>query len=85
MASAGSSFPGSTNSLSVIGPQYCTPYPIDLRIVKKVMTISDGNFVVTDSAGNILFKVKGVLLTFIHQRRHLLDAAGIPIVTLQSK
>ncbi|XP_031267543.1 LOW QUALITY PROTEIN: protein LURP-one-related 15-like, partial [Pistacia vera] len=46
---------------------------------------SDGNFVVTDTNSNILFKVKGVLLTFIHQRRVLLDGAGNPIATLRQK
>ncbi|XP_061357867.1 protein LURP-one-related 10 [Gastrolobium bilobum] len=69
---------------TVIGPQYCAPYPVDLAVVKKVMTISDGNFVVTDVNGNIVFKVKGSLLT-LRDRRVLIDAAGKPIVTLRRK
>ncbi|XP_020202740.1 protein LURP-one-related 10 [Cajanus cajan] len=68
----------------VIGPQYCAPYPVDLAVVKKVMTISDGNFVVTDVNGNVVFKVKGSLLT-LRDRRLLIDAAGNPIVTLRRK
>ena len=48
------------------------------------MTITDGNFVVQDINGNILFKVKGALLS-IHDRHVLSDAAGNPIVTLRRK
>ncbi|KAL5806785.1 hypothetical protein ACOSQ4_029518 [Xanthoceras sorbifolium] len=69
---------------SIVGPQYCAPYPVDLAIVRKVMTITDGNFVVQDINGNILFKVKGSLMT-IHDRRVLLDAAGNPLLTLRQK
>jgi len=73
------------NPLWVISPHYCAPYPVDLGIVRKVLTISDGNFVVTDTNGNIIFKVKGVLLTLVHQRRIIVDAAGNPIVTIRDK
>lgn len=73
-----------TSPVSIIGPQYCTSYPVDLAIVKKVLTITDGNFVVTDINGNVIFKVKGTLLTR-HDRRTLLDAAGNPILTLREK
>ncbi|XP_030924244.1 protein LURP-one-related 15-like [Quercus lobata] len=73
------------NPLWVISPHYCAPYPVDLGIVRKVFTISDGNFVVTDTNGNIIFKVKGVLLTLVHQRRIIVDAAGNPIVTIRDK
>jgi hypothetical protein len=69
---------------TIIGPQYCAPYPLDLAVVKKVMTVSDGNFAVTDVNGNIVFKVKGSLLT-LRDRRVLVDAAGNPIATLRRK
>ncbi|KAI4338976.1 hypothetical protein MLD38_023972 [Melastoma candidum] len=85
MAEASRTAPSPTNSVCVIGPQYCLPYPIEVGIVKKVMTISDGNFVVMDANGNILFKVRGALLTFVHERRVMVDATGNPIVTLRSK
>lgn len=71
--------------LSIIGIQYCKPYPIDLAVVKKVMTISSGNFVVTDMiSGNIIFEVKGKLIT-LHDQRVLLDAVGNPVVTLREQ
>ncbi|WVZ07195.1 hypothetical protein V8G54_020541 [Vigna mungo] len=69
---------------TVIGPQFCAPYPMDLAVVKKVMTIADGNFVVTDVNGNLVFKVKGSIMS-LHDRRVLLDAAGHPLVTLRRK
>ncbi|XVF37481.1 hypothetical protein REPUB_Repub20aG0011900 [Reevesia pubescens] len=72
------------NPVSIISPHFCAPYPVDLAIVRKVLTITDGNFVVTDINGNIVFKVKGAFLT-IRDRRVLLDAAGHPIVTLKRK
>ncbi|OMO50978.1 hypothetical protein CCACVL1_30092 [Corchorus capsularis] len=72
------------NPVSIIGPQFCAPYPVELAVVRKVLTITDGNFVVTDINGNILFKVKGAFLT-MHDRRVLIDAAGNPIVTLKQK
>lgn len=69
---------------AVIGPQYCAPYPVDLSVVRKVLTITDGNFAVTDTGGNVIFKVKGVLFS-IKTRRLILDAAGTPIMTLKPK
>ncbi|OMP10852.1 hypothetical protein COLO4_04217 [Corchorus olitorius] len=82
-ADASSSAP-MANPVSIIGPQFCAPYPVELAFVRKVLTITDGNFVVTDINGNILFKVKGAFLT-MHDRRVLIDAAGNPIVTLKQK
>ncbi|TXG59038.1 hypothetical protein EZV62_016867 [Acer yangbiense] len=78
--------PPPPNPVPIIGHQYCAPYPVDLAIVRKVMNITDGNFVVQDinNNGNILFKLKGFLMT-LHNRRVLFDAAGIPLVTLRGK
>ena len=51
---------------AVIGPQFCAPYPLDLAVVKKVMTLSDGNSLMTlrdrrilvDAAGNPLVTLR---------------------------
>lgn len=67
---------------SVISPNYCAPHPVDLAIVKKVMT--SGNFDVIDVKGNVVFKVKEPF-SFFRSRSLLLDAAGNPIVTLRPK
>ncbi|CAK7343660.1 unnamed protein product [Dovyalis caffra] len=73
------------NPVAIISPQYCAPYPIDLAIVRKLMTLADGNLAVTDVNGNIIFKVKEILLTFLHEKKLILDPAGNPIVTLRRK
>ncbi|KAM7532060.1 hypothetical protein LguiB_035470 [Lonicera macranthoides] len=70
--------------IPIVGPHFCSPHPVDLVITRKVLTITDGNFVVTDVNGNFMFKVKGSLLT-LHGRRVILDAAGNPIVALRRK
>ncbi|KAF6174066.1 hypothetical protein GIB67_020248 [Kingdonia uniflora] len=76
--------PPMANEVAVIGPQYCAPYPVDLTVTKKVMTIKEGNFAVSDVNGNIIFKVKGAIFS-IRDRRVLLDAAGNPLVSMQQK
>ncbi|CAK9144502.1 unnamed protein product [Ilex paraguariensis] len=68
----------------VIGPQFCTPSPVDLIIVKKPVTISEGNLGVTDVKGKTMFYLKGKLLS-VPDRRVLLYAKGNPIVSLRQK
>ncbi|CAF1704107.1 unnamed protein product [Brassica oleracea var. botrytis] len=68
--------------MAIVGPQFCAPYPVDLGIVRKVMTITDGNFAVTDVNGNLLFKVKEPLFS-LSDKRFLLDASDNPIMTLR--
>ncbi|KAJ0027532.1 hypothetical protein Pint_35000 [Pistacia integerrima] len=68
-----------SSPVSIIGPQFCAPYPLDLAIVRKAPALSDGNFAVTDINCNILFKVKGKLLS-LHDKRVLLDGAGNPLL-----
>ncbi|KAL6574523.1 hypothetical protein OROMI_011808 [Orobanche minor] len=80
----GTNYPAVQSPVAVISPQFCVGYPVDLTIVRKLMTLSEGNFGVTDVNGNIMFKVKGKLLS-LHDRRVLLDASGTPIITFQQK
>ncbi|KAB2069293.1 hypothetical protein ES319_A08G087600v1 [Gossypium barbadense] len=77
-------YPPLATRVSVIGPQYCYPQPIDLVVLRKVLTISEGKFAVTDIYGNIMFKTKGKFFS-IHDRRLLTDAAGNPVCTLRHK
>lgn len=60
--------------VSIIDPQYCEPYPVDLAIVRKV----------TNTNGNVIFKVKGALLSLC-DHRVLINGAGNPVVTLRQK
>ncbi|KAI3987186.1 hypothetical protein MKX01_031670 [Papaver californicum] len=73
-----------SNPIVVIAPHFCAPYPVDLVITKKLISITEGNFGVLDINGNTIFKVKGTLLS-IRDRRVLVDAANIPLVSLQQK
>lgn len=61
--------------LAALCYQYCCPHPADLASVRKKMALTCGIYVIRDTDGNILFKVKGVL-AFMHLRRVLLDGAG---------
>ncbi|WOG95974.1 hypothetical protein DCAR_0415304 [Daucus carota subsp. sativus] len=53
-------------------------------IVQKMMTISEGNYAVTDANGNIMFKVKSKVLS-PRDLHVLLDAAGNLVVSFQKK
>ena len=68
----------------VIGQQFCTPSTVDLIMVKKLMTISEGNLEVTDVKWKTMFYLKGNLLS-VPDRCVLLDAKGNPIVSLRQK
>lgn len=88
---AGTSYPAPACSpapvsgpVAVISPQFCVGYVVDLTIVRKLMTLSEGGFGVADVNGNIIFRVKGKIFS-LHDRRVLLDAAGNPIITFQQK
>ncbi|CAA0836228.1 Protein LURP-one-related 15 [Striga hermonthica] len=89
MMMPGTSYPPAAQShgpppTAIISPQFCVGYPVDLTVVRKMLTLSEGNFGVTDVNGNLMFKVKGKLLS-LHEKRTLLDAAGNPIVTFRQK
>ncbi|KAL3826181.1 hypothetical protein ACJIZ3_022210 [Penstemon smallii] len=68
----------------VISPQFCVGYPVDLTICRKMMTLAEGSFGVTDLNGNLMFKVKGKIFS-LHDRRVLCDAAENPLVTFRQK
>ncbi|KAI3925190.1 hypothetical protein MKW92_024029 [Papaver armeniacum] len=71
------------NSVVIISPQYCKPYPVDLYTAKKVEHITEGNYLgAFDINGNTIFKV-----TTKNLKRHLIlvDAAGVPLVSLKPK
>ncbi|TYH57580.1 hypothetical protein ES332_D08G099300v1 [Gossypium tomentosum] len=81
---AASAYPPLATRVSVIEPEYCYPQPVDLAVVRKVLTISEGKFAVSDINANIMIKIKGKIFS-IHDRRLLTDAAGNPICTLRHK
>lgn len=77
-------YPLQANPIAVVNPQLCAPYPVDLIICKKLMTLKEGSFAVTDVNGNVMFKIKGSVFS-IHDRRVLLDASDHPIISFQQK
>lgn len=70
--------------VTVVGSQFCAPYPVDLSVVRKLLKVTEGNFAVTDVNGNVMFTVKGKFFS-LHDKRVLLDAAGTPLLTLKQK
>ncbi|GJS39434.1 LURP-one-related 10-like protein, partial [Tanacetum coccineum] len=67
---------------AIVSPHFLAPYPVDLTMVRKLMSLSDGNFAVTDVNGNVMFKVKAKHFS-IRVRRVLLDASGVPVLSFQ--
>ncbi|PON94382.1 LURP1-related protein domain containing protein [Trema orientale] len=76
--------PPVANPIAVVGSQLLAPYPVDLIMVKKLMTLAEGTFTVTDIKGSIMLKAKGSIFS-IHDRRTQLDASNNPIILLQQK
>nr|XP_043638510.1 protein LURP-one-related 15-like [Erigeron canadensis] len=70
--------------ICVVSPQFVCPHPFDMLSGKKLLALSDGNFGVTDVNGNLIFKVKGKLLS-VHGKRLLVDAVGNRILTFHKK
>lgn len=81
---AGPSYPAAAAPVAVVSTQFCVGYPVDLTVTRKLMTLEDGTFGVTDINGNLMFRIRGKMFS-IHDRRVLLDAAGLPIITFQQK
>lgn len=73
-----------SNPIAVVSTQYLSPNPVDLAVSEKTISLSDGDYAVTDVNGAVLFKVRAVVLS-LRDHRLLLDAAGNPVVTLKQK
>ncbi|KAI3846201.1 hypothetical protein MKW92_032120 [Papaver armeniacum] len=72
------------SSIIVIAPHFCTPCQVNLYTAMKVKNVTDGNKLgVFDTNGNNIFKVTGNFLSL--SRRMLVDAAGVPLVTLKQQ
>ncbi|XP_037452267.1 protein LURP-one-related 15-like [Triticum dicoccoides] len=81
MAMAGGAPPA---PLPVVGHQFCAPYVVPLTVTKKALSLSDGDFAITDANGAVVLKVKGAIFS-IRSRRTILDGAGLPLLTMQEK
>ncbi|KAL1191993.1 Protein LURP-one-related 15 [Cardamine amara subsp. amara] len=68
----------------IVDPRFCVSYPVEMAIVRKVMKLKGGNFVITDVKGKMLFKVKDPVFG-LHDKRILLDGSGSQVLTLREK
>ncbi|KAK3028262.1 hypothetical protein RJ639_037596 [Escallonia herrerae] len=76
------SYAPSYTPVSVAGPQFCVPHPTELAITRKVFSMSDDEFVVTDVNDNVVLKVREKTFS---KRRRLVDAAGNTIISFRPK
>nr|CAB3452422.1 unnamed protein product [Digitaria exilis]CAB3456130.1 unnamed protein product [Digitaria exilis]CAB3503294.1 unnamed protein product [Digitaria exilis] len=76
--------PAPAGPVAVVSPQFCAPYVVPLTVTEKALSLSDGDFTVTDANGAVVLRVKGAIFS-VHRRRTLLDAAGQPILSMQQK
>jgi hypothetical protein len=70
--------------VAVLSQQFCAPYVVPMTVTKKALSLSDGDFTVTDANGGVVLRVKGAIFSVRH-RRVLVDAAGQPILTMAKK
>jgi hypothetical protein len=70
--------------VAVLAQQFCAACVVPLTITKKALSLSDGDFTVTDANGGVVLRVKGAIFSVRH-RRVLVDAAGQPILTMADK
>ncbi|CAN6171464.1 unnamed protein product [Urochloa humidicola] len=70
--------------VAVVSPQFCAPYTVPLTVTKKAMSLSGGDFVVTDANGAEMLRVRGAVFS-AHGRCILHDAAGQALVSMREK
>lgn len=68
----------------IIGLQYVTLHPFDLKVTRKIFSATEGKFSVTDMQGSSYFNVQGKFWT-MRERRTLVDAYGHPLVSFRQK
>ncbi|CAH2053827.1 unnamed protein product [Thlaspi arvense] len=75
---------GSDVARAIVDQRFCAPYPVDITIVRKMMKLKAGNFVITDVNGDMLFKVKDPVFG-LHDKRILLDGSASPVLNMREK
>ena len=72
------------NPQSIVGSQYCAPYPTTFFVKDKLLSWSGGDVAIFDGQGGVAFTVEGKAMS-IRGSRVLKDAAGYPVCALKSK
>ncbi|CAI9106757.1 OLC1v1005976C1 [Oldenlandia corymbosa var. corymbosa] len=75
-----SSAAGGGSRVVLVGPEYCSPYPVELAMKRKVVSRSEKLAFFDVSNNNILFRVQS--FGFNRRKLRILDAAGVPILTI---
>ncbi|PIA58083.1 hypothetical protein AQUCO_00500190v1 [Aquilegia coerulea] len=71
--------------VNVIGSKYCAPYAVDLSMVYGASENLSYSYVISDNvSNNKIFIIKDGFFT-LHSKCALLDSAGKPLVTMQTK
>jgi len=68
----------------IVAEQYITPEDVQLSISRKLASIGDGNFAITDSEGKVLFKLKEKVVS-LRDKRTLYDGEDNPVLSLHKK
>lgn len=68
----------------IIGVQFVSPHLLDLKVIRKIFSATEGKFSVTDLQGSSYFSVQGKFWT-MRERRTLVDAYGHPLVSFRQK
>ncbi len=78
----GGGFDSGTNT--VAGPQYCLPQVSAYAVSKKVVSMSGGDWKITDATGRIVFKVSGRVAS-VRDKRFLRDPSNKTVLRMQKK
>ncbi|CAK9203559.1 unnamed protein product [Sphagnum jensenii] len=69
---------------AVAGPQYCLPQVSAYAVSKKVVSMSGGDWKITDATGRIVFKVSGRVAS-VRDKRFLRDPSNKTVLRMQKK
>lgn len=73
-----------TGMQGVVGQQFVSPTVQSFAVSKKKLSVSKGDWNITDQTGATVFKVSGRVAS-MRDKRFLLDAAGAKILTMKKK
>uniref|UniRef100_A0A0D9WWZ7 Tubby C-terminal domain-containing protein n=1 Tax=Leersia perrieri TaxID=77586 RepID=A0A0D9WWZ7_9ORYZ len=72
-------------AMPVVGSRFCLPHEAALTVTRRAAIDPNGGFTVTDSAGAVVLRSEIPLLLRRYTRRVIVDAAGVPIVSMKRK
>ena len=66
----------------VVGQQYCTQKAAQFRLENAIFT---KDWTITNSSGDVVFRVQGNLVDWCKSKRELVDVEGKPVVLMEEK